>query len=83
MDFVSVVRHVLKSGEQHGVNTQKVCIAGISGGGWIAVGAANLMAKAGDLCKIRGLFLHSGMISNETYNLKKEELKDYEREWGK
>lgn len=73
---------MLEHGEEYGVDPQKVCMAGISGGGWIAVGAANLMAKAGDISKVKALFIHTGMLSNETAHFKREELTEYERDWG-
>ena len=42
-----------------------MCMAGISGGGWIAAGAMNLLVKAGQEHKVKALFLHTAMLSHE------------------
>lgn len=59
-DFVAVVRHVFENAEDFGVDASKICISGRSGGGWICAGAANLMAKAGDIDKVKAMFIHVG-----------------------
>jgi len=41
MDFVMAIRHVSQNAEKYGVDKSKICIAGISGGGWITFGAGN------------------------------------------
>jgi len=41
MDFVMAIRHVSQNAEKYGVDKSKICIAGISGGGWICFGAGN------------------------------------------
>jgi len=41
MDFVHAIRHVSQNAEKYGVDKSKICIAGISGGGWICFGAGN------------------------------------------
>ena len=56
-DFVDAVNHVLASPANYGINPAKTCISGCSGGGWIIVGAANLLAKANDLGKIKAIFV--------------------------
>jgi acetyl esterase/lipase len=55
---------VLASPNNYGIDPTKVCISGCSGGGWIIVGAANLLAKANDLDKIKAMFVQTGMLSN-------------------
>lgn len=81
-DFAAVVRYVNKNGDQFGVDPNKICISGTSGGIWIAAGAANLMAKAGDLNIVKAFFLQQGMLSNEMANLNRDNLTDYERYWS-
>ena len=49
LDFVESIDHIIANKQQYGIDTSKICIAGASGGGWIIVGAANLMAKANKL----------------------------------
>lgn len=65
-DFVDCVNYVLANAGKFGINPNKAAMAGCSGGGWIAVGAANLLAKANDLGKIKALFIHTGMLSDTT-----------------
>jgi len=48
MDFVKAIRHVYQNSENYGVDKEKLCSAGISGGGWICFGAGNLLAKANE-----------------------------------
>jgi len=81
-DYVAALKYVLQHGATYNVDTSKVCMAGISGGGWIVSGAANLLAKANELHKVKALFIHTGMLSNETSYLKREDLTVYERDWG-
>ena len=65
-DFVDAVTHVLSDPAKYGIDATKASLAGASGGGWIAGGAANLMAKANSLHKIKAIFMHTGMLSNES-----------------
>ena len=51
------VRYIHKNADKYGVDPEKLAMAGISGGGWITVGAANLMAKADDLHIVKALFI--------------------------
>jgi acetyl esterase len=64
-DFVDAINHVLANAEKYGIDTDKTCIAGASGGGWIIGGAANLMVKSNTIDKIKAVFMHTGMLSHE------------------
>lgn len=81
-DFVAALKHILANAAKFKVDSSNVCITGISGGGWIVCGAANLLAKANELHKVKALFIHTAMLSNETANYKREQLTDYERDWA-
>ena len=81
-DFADAVHHVMNNPTKYRINTNKVCLAGISGGGWIVVGAANLMAKEDKLSKIKALFIHTGMLSDECGRMPEDQLEVYERDWG-
>lgn len=81
-DYLDAVNHVLANPSDYGIDPEKNCLAGCSGGAWICVGAANLLAKANDLGKIKALFIHTGMLSNSTQDLPEEELKVYEQGYG-
>ena len=78
LDFAAVVKHVYKNAGKYGVNKSQICIGGCSGGGWVALGAANQMVKSGDIHMAKALFINTGMISDETYGLPDDKLKDYE-----
>ena len=63
---------ILESPKKFGIDPSRVCLAGISGGGWIVAGAANLMAKEDKLGKIKALFIHTGMLSDECGRMPEE-----------
>lgn len=64
MDFICCLKDVIKN--QACVDTSKICIAGISGGGWIVGGASNILAKSGEANLVKAVFMHTGMLSDET-----------------
>jgi acetyl esterase len=65
-DYVDFMEYVLSNPTKFGIDTSRVCMAGCSGGGWVCVGAANLLAKKGKLSMVKAMFVHTGMVSNET-----------------
>lgn len=73
---------MLANAAKYGIDPAKNCIAGCSGGGWIIAGAANLMAKANDLGKIKAVFIHTGMLSNASADIPEDQLQPYENEYG-
>ena len=77
-DYLDCVNHGIANADKYGIDKGKVCLAGCSGGGWIIMGAANMLAKANDLGKIKAIFFHTGMVSNETQHLPKEKVEKYE-----
>lgn len=64
-DFVDAVIHIMDNPYKFGIDAGRVCMAGISGGGWIVAGAANLMVKSKEISRIKALFIHTGMLSDE------------------
>jgi len=54
-------------------------MAGISGGGWVCLGAANILSKQGNGYKVKAQFLQTPMISDEVGMLKDEDREDFER----
>ena len=81
-DFVDVVCHVVANPTKYGIDTKRICLAGCSGGGWIAVGAMNLLIKANKAHLVKALFIYTGMLSDETANVPDDKLTEYERDWG-
>ena len=57
-------------------------MSGVSGGGWIVVGAANLLAKENDLSKIKAVFVQTGMISNLGRDIPEDKLEIWETGFG-
>lgn len=39
MDYRAIVKYVMQNAATHNLDANKICLAGISGGGWISVGA--------------------------------------------
>lgn len=44
-DFAKAVEHIYDNSEKYGINKYQMCMAGISGGGWVCLGASNLLVK--------------------------------------
>lgn len=80
-DFLDCMNYALANPDKFGIDPKKAAMAGCSGGGWIIVGAANLLAKANNLSKIKAIFIHTGMLSNSTDNLTKAQLKPYDTDY--
>lgn len=81
-DFVDAFNYVLANSNNYGIDPAKNCISGCSGGGWIVTGAANLLAKANDLSKVKALFILTGMLSNETHDLPEDKYESYDKDFG-
>lgn len=79
MDFVKAIRHVSQNAVSYGVDKSKICIAGISGGGWICFGAGVQLAKTGESHLVKANFLHTGQLFNETQDTPDDQLKFYEK----
>lgn len=45
IDFVKAIEHVYRNADKYNVDKDKICMAGISGGGWACLGAALILAK--------------------------------------
>ena len=67
--MADAVLHILDNATKFGVDPNKVCMAGISGGGRIAAGAMNLLVKDGQSHRVKALFLHTAMLSHEVGKL--------------
>lgn len=79
-DFAKVIEHVYNNADKWGVDRSKICASGVSGGGWICLGATILLARARKAHMIKAQFLWTPMISDSTSGCKKEDLKEYEME---
>lgn len=77
-DFVKAIEHVHGNAMSYGVNKDQILASGVSGGGWICLGACNLLAKADKAHMVKAQFLWTPMISNETAKCTTEEIKPYE-----
>jgi acetyl esterase/lipase len=79
---VDVILHVLDNSTKFGIDPKKAVITGCSGGGWIAAGAANLLAKKNELHRIKALFLSNANLSDSTQHMKEEDLKPWDYMYG-
>lgn len=81
-DFADAICHITVNAASLDIDGSKVCLMGVAAGYWIVTGAANLLAKKNELGRVKAMFLKSGMYSNECSQVTREELTDYERDWG-
>jgi len=72
------VEHVYENAGTFGVNKEQICASGVSGGGWIVLGACNLLAKADKAHMVKAQFLWTPMISNETAKCTPDQIEKYE-----
>lgn len=77
-DFVDAFLHIYQNASRFGIDTEKIAIGGVSGGGWISTGAANLMVKSGDIGKVNSLHVYAGMLSDQTGRIPKAQLLPHE-----
>ena len=82
-EFVDAMFHVIDNADKFNIDTKMLCYAGISGGGWIVAGASNILAKANKSHLFKACFVHTGMLSDETYDKPQEELDEIEWKMGK
>ena len=66
--------HVRDNADSLGIDKNKIALAGISGGGWICMGAVNLIAKAGLSHQVKCVMCQTAMLSDESKNMKPEDL---------
>lgn len=73
-DFVDAFLHIHANATKYGLDSSKITIGGESGGGWVCVGAANLMVKSGDISKVNSMIIFTGMVSDEGSKVPDSEL---------
>ena len=64
LDFYTSVKYVYENSSSLGVDKNKICVGGQSGGGWICLGAIYHMIKASEAHMVKSQFLICPMISN-------------------
>ena len=82
-DFIDGLKAIIADADKYSMDASRVCIAGISGGGWICAGAANILAKADEAKIVKAVFIHTGMLSDETAHIPDEELEKPCEYWMK
>ena len=80
-DFIDCLKLVHEKAEMFSVDTSRVCIAGLSGGGWIVAGAANILAKEGEIGLVKAMFIHTGQLSDETASIPEDQLEKPAEYW--
>lgn len=81
-DFVDSLIHIVIDCKKYGIDPKRICLSGISGGGWIVAGAMNMIIKENKPNIFKAIFIQTGMLSDETARVPEEELTEYERDWG-
>jgi len=82
-DMADVTRYLLEHGAKHRIDPNRMIMGGVSGGGWITAGAANLLAKSNELGPIKALFIGAAMLSDETSRIDESELTDSDKNWDR
>lgn len=77
-DFVDALFHVRDNADQYGVDINKLCISGASGGGYICTGAAVLLAKENKSHYVKACMVQTGMLSNQIDLVPESELNEME-----
>lgn len=78
-DYVDAINYVLSKADSYGCDAKKFAACGVSGGGWILCGAANILAKANDSAKIKALFFETAMVSHEARDIPQDQWALYEK----
>merc|ERR1711988_813216 len=81
-DMADVARYMFQNGHKHGIDPDLMLMGGASGGAWIAMGAANLLAKSDEVSRIKALFLGAAMLSGEVSRIPESEVTESDRNWG-
>jgi len=72
LDFMEAIDHVAANADKYGINKDQICIGGLSGGGWIAMGAVVQYVKAKKPCPAKCQFLITPMVCDELANTPKD-----------
>ena len=78
-DGSAVIRYVYHNASDLGVDKTRICIGGVSGGGWISLGASYLLYKSGDIHMVKLQWLDTPMISNQLPLTPVDELAEWEK----
>ncbi len=79
-DFATAVEHVYNNADSFGVDKNMICTSGVSGGGWICLGASHLLTKANKQHMVKMQMLWTPMLSNETAKVPKEQWRPEEND---
>jgi len=82
-DMADVTRYLLEHGAKHGIDPNRLAMGGASGGAWVALGAANLLAKSDEVSPIKALLLGCAQLSDETSRIGESELTDGDKAWDR
>ena len=82
-DMADVIRYLFEHGAKHGIDPNRMAMGGASGGAWVTLGAANLLAKSDELSPIKALLLGCAQLSDETSRIDESQLTDAEKIWDR
>jgi len=73
-DVACAVRFIHENAAKYGLDPDRICLAGQSGGAFLALGACKLLADSNEAHKVKSQFLCSPMIDNDHFDLPKDQL---------
>lgn len=62
-DVYDAVKYIHKNSSEFGIDPNKICLAGTSGGGYVSLGASIMLAKNDESHLVKSLQLHCPMLS--------------------
>ena len=56
-DVYTSVKHICQNAGEYGIDENKICLTGRSGGSYLSLSAAHMLAKANEVHMVKALFL--------------------------
>ena len=79
MDYYKTIKYVVANADSLGVDSTRIVIAGMSGGGMICMGAAYELAKNDEEKLVKQMWLHCPMLSHGLGSVPYDSLNSYEK----
>ena len=77
-DVYDAVKHIHKNAGEFGIDPNKICLAGTSGGAYVSLGASIMMGRNNESHLVKSLHLHCPMLSCQYKDVKDEDLEPWE-----
>jgi acetyl esterase/lipase len=80
-DVAASVRFLHENAANYGLDPSRQCLMGQSGGSFLSLGAAKVLQDAGEINKIKALFLKCPMIFNDFIDVADDDMLQWEKEY--